>query len=113
MGSYESTMSRARTKVSQHIDEFKPTSEKPYRIVKGDVLLKTQTNNFKQRFIMLMSNEIYFQKRADSDNHEFMHQLAGTFIELKDPVEHSYKQEDNSQSDEAVMLYPLKIVLGP
>jgi len=47
MNSHESSISRVKTKVSQHIDEFKPVKEEEFRIVKGDVLLKTQTNNFK------------------------------------------------------------------
>jgi len=33
-----------------------------------------------------MGNELYFQKKKDSETHEFMHQLIGTFVELKDSV---------------------------
>ena len=78
------------------------------------MLLKTQTNNFKQRYIILMGNELYFQKKKDSETHEFMHQLIGTFVELKDPVQHCFAaEEDENEKEEQATFYPLKVVLGP
>lgn len=54
-----------------------------------------------------MGNEIYFQKKKESSSHEFMHALTGTFIERKSPIEHE------TESGDKVMVYPIKIVLGP
>lgn len=75
--------------------------------MQGDVLLKTYTNNFKQRYMILMGNELFFQKKKDSENHEFMHLMKGTFLELKDSFAHEFSQGEETQ------VYPLKIILGP
>jgi len=40
-----------------------------------------------------MGNELYFQKQANSESHEFMHLLFGTFIEIKEGFEHKFSEE--------------------
>jgi len=55
-----------------------------------------------------MGNELYFQKKKDSETHEFMHLLFGTFIEKKEIFEHKFTDSKEKQD-----IFPLKIVLGP
>jgi hypothetical protein len=59
-----------------------------------------------------MGNEIYFQKAKDSETHEFMHLLKGTFIEKKPKFEHIFELENNGGTESAD-IFPLKIILGP
>jgi len=90
--SASSNLSRLKSRVSGCLQEFK-TLDSAFTHVQGDVLLKTQSNSYKQRFIILMGNELYFQKQANSESHEFMHLLFGTFIEIKEGFEHKFSEE--------------------
>jgi len=53
-----------------------PSSE----MMEGEILLMTKAERFKQHWLVLMGNEIYFFRAKEDPTHLFMHSLAGTFV---------------------------------
>jgi hypothetical protein len=49
-------------------------------MMEGEVLLMTKAERFKQHWLVLMGNEIYFFRSKEDPSHLFMHSLAGTFV---------------------------------
>ena len=48
--------------------------------MEGEIFLMTKAERFKQHWLVLMGNEIYFFKAKEDPTHLFMHSLAGTFV---------------------------------
>ena len=81
--------------------------------VQGDALLKTSSDKYKKKFLIIMGNELYIQRSKDSQGHEIMHLLEGTFISVKPAFEASLPSEEGSDLEIKQNIYPVKIGLGP
>jgi len=60
-----------------------------------------------------MGNELYIQRNKESQSHEIMHLLEGTFVSIKPPFEANLPSEENPDVEEKLNIYPVKIGLGP
>jgi serine/threonine protein kinase len=76
-----------------------------YLTAQGEIYLKSQNANFKKRFGMVMGNELYCQKYENSQKHDFMHCLSGTFIDIPERIQ-------NKTTSGPAFYYPLKIQIG-
>jgi hypothetical protein len=78
-------------------------NEREYLTAQGEIYLKTNSGLYKQRYSLIMGNEIYFQKSVKSSRHDFMHCLTGTFIDIPKDV------QQEGEGGEVVKYYPIKI----
>jgi hypothetical protein len=68
-----------------------------------EVVLSTGKGQFSAFIAKVFGTEIYFYRKSAMANHEFMHTLVGTFVNIS----------DHEQVDGENKLYPISIALPP
>lgn len=57
-----------KSRVSHSIEDFAfgNKAKKNYKTVQGDALLKTSSDKYKKKFLIIMGNELYIQRNKES-----------------------------------------------
>ena len=79
----------------------------------GQCYLKTKTDSYKKHWMVLLGNELYFQKRKGDKDHKVMHCLTGTYLKEMNEETNSSQAGSEKEGGGAKKYYPIKIVIPP